>query len=93
MDLKKKLSEIRLRGEADKVFFYVCDGANARKPHCPVIERIENVVITFDSVGRTTFRLDRVTRLILEDADALEVLEKFKKYMREKQYKNLTVSH
>lgn len=87
--MNKRLSEIRLRSESDKILFYQCDGANSRKPHFPTIWKLEVVSIMFDAAGRISFKLNKVTRYTIEDAEAHEMLDRFKVYMGEERYKRL----
>ena len=87
--LNKKLSQLRGRAESERVYYWVCDGQSKQSPHAPAVYILQSLSIMTDSFGRITSRVDKVTRIMIEDAEMHELLDEFKAYMREERYKRL----
>jgi len=88
--LNKKLSDIRGREEGERVYQWECDGQSLQAPHPPTIYRVESLSVMTDGFGRVQSKIEKVTRLWIEDAELHELLDAWKEWMREKQYKHLT---
>ena len=79
--LNKKLSDIRGRKEGERVYVWICDGRHKNKIHAPIIWREQIESITLDDVGRVQNKISKLTRIMIEDGEAHELLDDFKQYM------------
>ena len=84
------MSELKGKTEADKIYFWTCDGKSQQAPHPSTSYKVETLQVEFEGNGIKT-KIDKVTRLWIFDGEVYDLMLDWKAWMKEERYKRLQV--